>query len=139
MLNLKKIIRIGSNVVDYKMGIAGAFVMALVVFLINFYSTNNTSGSLTAALKQGIYTFIFGGILMKGCENLATKIRIKYLALLASVILPSSLTLFLTYELHQFKGTPKPIESTLPTLVIIPATAIWGYKKRKQSDIKLQL
>jgi hypothetical protein len=37
------------------------------------------------------------------------------------------------------KGTPKPIESTLPTLVIIPATAIWGYKKRKQSYIKLQL
>lgn len=136
MLNFKKIASAGSNFIDYKMGIAGAIIMAIVVFFINFYSTDNTAGSITAALKQGTYTFLFGGILMKGCENLATKIRVKYLALVASVIIPSALTLFLTYELHHFKGTPKPVESTLPTLVIIPATAIWGYKKRRELDLK---
>lgn len=136
MLNIKKITLAGSKFIDYKMGIAGAFVMALAVFFINFYSTNETTGSMTAALKQGLYTFLFGGILMKGCENLAIKIKIKYVALLAAVLIPSTLTLFLTYELHQLKGTPRPLESTLPTLVIIPATAVWGFIKRKQYDSK---
>jgi hypothetical protein len=40
--------------------------------------------------------------------------------------------------MHQLKGTPKPLESTIPTLIIIPATAILGFKKRNQMDLKLQ-
>ena len=118
------------------MGIAGAFVMGVVVFVINYSATNELTGSTTAGLKQASYTFLFGGILMKGCENLATKIRNRTFAIVASVIIPSTLTLFLTYQLHQLKGTPKPLESTYPTLIIIPATAAWGYKKRKQMDVK---
>jgi hypothetical protein len=37
----------------------------------------------------------------------------------------------LTYGLHTLKGTPKPLASTLPTLAIIPATAVWALRKRK--------
>jgi hypothetical protein len=59
-------------------------------------------------------------------------------AILASVIIPSVLTLILTYTMHNLKGTPKPLESTIPTVIIIPATAIWGFKKRNQIDFKLQ-
>jgi hypothetical protein len=40
--------------------------------------------------------------------------------------------------MHNLKGTPKPLESTIPTTIIIPATAIWGFKKRKESDFELQ-
>jgi len=133
---IKKTIAFGSQIIDYKMGIAGAFVMGVVVFVINYSATNELTGSTTAGLKQASYTFLFGGILMKGCENLATKIRNRTFAIVASVIIPSTLTLFLTYQLHQLKGTPKPLESTYPTLIIIPATAAWGYKKRKQMDVK---
>lgn len=77
---------------------------------------------------------MLGGIFMKGCENLATKIKNRTLAIVASVIIPSALILLLTYTIHNFKGTPKPLESTIPTILIIPATAVWGYWKRKQIE-----
>ena len=108
--------------------------MGSVVFGINYFATHEIAGSVTAALKQGGYTFLLGGIFMKGCENLATKIKNRTLAIVASIIIPSALTLLLTYAMHNFKGTPKPLESTIPTLLIIPATAVWGYRKRKYSE-----
>jgi len=124
--------------IDFKIGIAGAFFLGGVVFGINYFATHEIAGSFTAALKQGSYTFLFGGIFMKGCENLATKIKQRKLAIVAAVIIPSALTLILTFTMHNFKGTPKPLESTIPTLLIIPATAVWGYRKRKQLDMELQ-
>ncbi len=131
---LKRVIKFGSRFIDYKMGMAGSVVMGGVVFCINFFSTQNISGSLTASLKQASYTFIFGGLLMKGCELIATRIKNKWLAISSSMLIPSTFTLLLTFFMHNLKGTPKPLESTLPTLIIIPATAIWGYMKRKESD-----
>lgn len=92
-------------------------------------------GSTTAALKQGAYTFILGGILMKGCESIAKGVDNKLLAIAMSVIIPSALTLIMTFAMHNIKGTPKPFESTLPTLIIIPATAVWGTMKRKEYDM----
>jgi len=71
---------------------------------------------------------------MKGCEYLATTIKKRVLAIATSVIIPSALTLILTYTMHNLKGTPKPLESTIPTAIIIPATAIWGFKKRKEME-----
>jgi hypothetical protein len=74
---------------------------------------------------------------MKGCEYLATSIKKRSVALILSVVIPSVLTLILTYTMHNLKGTPKPLESTIPTTIIIPATAIWGLKKRKESNWQL--
>lgn len=136
MVKLQKAAKISHKFMDYKIGCAGAFFLGGVVFGINYFTTHDISGSVTAALKQGGYTFLFGGIFMKGCENLATKIKKRKLAILASVVIPSALTLILTYTMHNFKGTPKPLESTIPTLLIIPATAVWGLKKRKQLEMK---
>lgn len=116
------------------MGSYGALVMAIVVFCINYSGTDHIFQSTTAALKQGSYTFLFGGSLMKGCEYLATHIKNAVLAIVASVIIPSTLTLLLTYSLHNLKGTPKPLASTIPTLFVIPSTAVWGFMKRKQFD-----
>jgi len=136
MIKLRKTVINSGNFIDYKIGFAGAIVMGGIVFGINYFSTHEITGSITAALKQGAYTFIFGGSLMKGCEYLATKIKKRTIAILASVVIPSALTLLLTYSMHTLKGTPKPLESTIPTTIIIPATAIWGLKKRQQSDWK---
>ncbi len=124
--------------IDYKIGIAGAFFLGSVVFCINYFTTYEITGSFTAALKQGSYTFLLGGIFMKGCENLATKIKRRTLAIVTAIIIPSALTLLLTYTMHNFKGTPKPLESTIPTVLIIPATAVWSTRKRKQLDMELQ-
>lgn len=133
-----KFVRIFHQFIDYKIAVAGAVFLGGVVFWINYFATHEIAGSTTAALKQGGYTFLFGGIFMKGCENLATKIKKRTLAIVAAIIIPSALTLLLTYTMHNLKGTPKPFESTIPTVLIIPATAIWSYRKRKQQDIKLK-
>jgi hypothetical protein len=124
MTKIKKAAKYSHQFIDYKIGIAGAMFMGGVVFGINYFSTYEITGSVTAALKQGGYTFLLGGIFMKGCENLATKIKKRTLAILLSVFIPSVLTLILTYSMHNLKGTPKPLESTIPTLLIIPATVV---------------
>ena len=129
----RKIANFGSRYIDYKIGLLGAGVMGSIVFGINYYDTHELLGASTAALKQGSYTFLFGGSIMKGCEYLATKIKKQTIALVTAVIIPSAVSIGLTYGVHSTKGTPKPFESTIPTAVlVIPSTAIWGYRKRKQ-------
>jgi len=126
----------GKKYVDYRIGVSGAIIMGGIVFGVNYYDTHELSGSTTAALKQGGYTFLFGGAVMRGCEYLATKINKKAKALAASIIIPSILSISLTYGIHNLKGTPNPEESTLPTiLTIIPGTAFWGHRKRKQLEL----
>ncbi|GAB1451230.1 hypothetical protein MASR2M47_12860 [Draconibacterium sp.] len=138
MVKLSQVSKTVQKFIDYKIGVAGAIVMGGIVFGINYFSTHEIMGSTTAALKQGAYTFLFGGTLMKGCEYLATSIKKRSVAIISSIVIPSVLTLILTYTMHNFKGTPKPLESTIPTTIIIPATGIWGFKKRNQQDLKLQ-
>jgi len=131
---VRRIAVFGSRFIDYKMGLMGAGVMGCVVFGINYYGSFELYGASTAALKQLVYTFLFGGIIMRGCEYLATRIRKPVFALAAAIILPSAVAIGLTYGVHSMKGTPKPVESTIPTAVlVIPSTAGWGYRKRKQA------
>jgi hypothetical protein len=130
---LLKIIGFGNRFIDYKMGIMGGIVLGCIVFGINYHDTFKWQGALTAAIKQGSYTFLFGGIIMRGCEYLATRIRKRSLALAAAVFIPSAISVGLTYGVHSMKGTPKPLESTIPTaFFVIPSTAVWGIRKRNQ-------
>lgn len=131
---LKRLIAAGGKYIDYKMGLIGAAVMAVIVFGINFSGTHNWFGASTAALKQGAYTALFGGIIMRTCQFLATSIKNRAVALATAVIIPSTVSILLTYGVHCMKGTPKPLASTIPTaMLVIPSTAVWGYMKRKQS------
>jgi len=132
---VKRTIAFGRKYIDYRMGMYGAIVMAAIVFSINYFGTYYLLGSITAALKQGTYTFFFGGVIMRMSERLAVGIRVRRIALIAACIVPSTVSLTLTYGLHSLKGTPKPFESTIPTAIfVIPSTAIWGFMKRKKSD-----
>jgi len=126
-----------SKFFDFKVGIAGGLVMGLVVFFINYFEVDEVIGSLTAALKQGAYTFLFGGSIMKLCETIALKMNPKWIALVLAMLIPSTVSLLLTYGLHSLKGTPLPFESTIPTAIfVIPSTFVWGYLKRKNQDLK---
>lgn len=107
--------------------------MGVIVFLINYDGQGTALGASTAAGKQAAYTFFLGGLFMKQCENLAVRIKPYRTALALAVIVPSLVTLLLTFSLHSLKGTPKPLQSTIPTLMIIPATIVWAYRKRKLS------
>jgi hypothetical protein len=132
---MKKNFRI-HHVIDVKIGLAGGLVMGIIVFMVNYYAANDLMGSFTAALKQGIYTFFFGGIIMKLCEVVAIKINPGLLAIILAVLIPSIISLALTFGLHSMKGTPKPVESTIPTAIfVIPSTLVWGIIKRKRKLI----
>ena len=115
---------------NFKIAIAGALIMGISVFCINYFSTTFLFESITAALKQSAYTFIFGGFLIKSCEYIAAYFKKNSIAILLAIAIPTIITLLLTYGLHMLKGTPKPLASTLPTLAIIPATAVWAIRKR---------
>jgi hypothetical protein len=118
---------------DFKIGLAGGVVMGIIIFLINYFETALLYDSVTAALKQALYTFLFGGSIMKLCETIALKIQCKWLAIFLAMLIPSAISLILTFGVHSLKGTPLPLESTIPTAIfVIPSTFIWGYLKRKR-------
>lgn len=116
---------------DYKIGIAGAIVMGVTVFCINYFITYLPFDSTIASIKQASYTFFLGGFFMKGAEYFAVYVKKYSLAIFLAVCIPSTITILLTYGLHLVKGTPAPLASTIPTLAIVPATLVWSIKKRK--------
>jgi len=133
------IIKWGRKYVDYRMGFIGSVLMGSVVFYINYHGTELTAGvpdiagASTAALKQATYTFFMGGIVMRMAERLATGITNTVLALSLAMIIPSFITLVLTYLMHLTKGTPMPFQSTLPTFfAIVPGTFVWGFIQRRK-------
>lgn len=135
---ISRAIHAGSRFIDYRMAIGGGIVMGAIVFVVNYYGTHQAGGAITASLKQGIYTFLFGGIIMKGCERLAISIQRRTIAILAAILIPSAVAIGLTFGVHSMKGTPRPVASTIPTaLLVIPSTAVWAIRKRKQQTQSL--
>jgi hypothetical protein len=131
---IRKLIALGGKYIDLKMGLIGAGVMAVIVFGINYFAAHELIGAITAALKQGIYTAIFGGIIMRLSGYFATRIKNRFAALAAAMIIPSVIAISLTFCVHSMKGTPEPVGSTIPTAIfVIPSTAIWGYLRRKHN------
>ena len=100
------------------MGLAGAVIMGGIVWLINM--NHGWWPATTAAMKQGAYTFFFGGILIKMLDTLVTRINNRYLAVVIATLTISVITIILVYGIHNMKGTPRPFESTLPTIIMAP-------------------
>lgn len=76
--------------------------------------------ALTAAMKQAAYTFLFGGMLIKLLYSMAGRIKNRFSGVLISSVAVSLLTILLVFLLHSMKGTPKPFESTIPTIILAP-------------------
>lgn len=130
---VNKLKTIAGRHIDYKMGLYGGVVMGVIVFFVNYFHTYEWTGPITAALKQAFYTFLFGGIIMRSSELLATRISVRSLALVLACLVPSAVSIALTFAVHSMKGTPEPLASTIPTAIfVIPSTLIWGYRKREQ-------
>ena len=102
---------------------AGALILGSIVFWINF--DHGVGRAAIAAAKQGTYTFLAGGFLMKFCENISRYFSKKATALFLAVLLPSMLAVALTYLVHKIKGTPEPLNSTIPTMVMAPMGFAW--------------
>ena len=117
------------RLINIRLGLVGALIMGTVVFYINYDS--DLEPALIAALKQAVYTFLFGGLIIKLCQNLSIRYSSKFKSILIASIIPTLMATAATYVVHQTKGTPKPIASTIPTVFIsIPGFLLIGIRKR---------
>ncbi|MBL7203288.1 MAG: hypothetical protein ISS63_03000 [Desulfobacteraceae bacterium] len=107
-----------SRFINLRMGVAGAFVMGSIVWVIN--AGFGWWPATTAAMKQAAYTFLFGGMLIKMLDTIAIRINNRYLAIATATVITASLTIILVYIVNSLKGTPRPFASTLPTIIMAP-------------------
>jgi hypothetical protein len=127
-------IRFLGKYIDYPTAIAGAIIMGFIVGLVN--ADHGLWPAFTAATKQAVYTFLFGGIMIKLLYRLVVIIKPKIPAMIFSTLSVSLLTILLVYLVHSMKGTPKPFYSTLPTIVFAPPGFFaLAWRKRKKSAV----
>jgi hypothetical protein len=116
--------------VDVSTAWKAALFLGLVVYAINF--SHGALTALPAALKQAIYTFLASGFIIRLCENLIKQVKPMIIAWPLAVLVPTAVAVGLTYLMHSLKGTPEPLYSTLPTLLITPpAFAVWAWRSLK--------
>jgi len=124
--------------ISVKLAFAGAIIMSLIVGYINY--DHGFVPALIAALKQATYTFLFGGAILKLLETMVVRIPNKVLALIISVTLITILTTGLVFIVHNLRGTPKPVDSTLPTLILSPFSFFFiALRKRNIFDANKKL
>lgn len=124
---------------DMRMAVAGAFFLGTIVWLINAFAGPELDvvGATTAAFKQGTYTFLAGGIIMRFTERLATRPHwSRGAALTVATLAPSVIAVGATFLVHSLRGTPEPVASTLPTLVMAPPS-FFGWALRKRTRMKM--
>lgn len=116
--------------IDYRGAIAGALVLGGLVFYINL--DHGASAALVAAAKQGTYTFFAGGYMVRLNERIALALEPALLAVPAGMLCAGGLAVFLTFLVHSARGTPEPVRSTLPTLVLVLfGFALLGIRARR--------
>ena len=112
--------------------------MGCIVYWIN--ADHGFWAALPAALKQAAYTAIAGGVLTKICERMAYKFANFSLSIIMGMLVPSVIAVVLTYAVHMLKGTPEPLNSTIPTMILAPiGFIVWGWRRRSQRDKALRL
>ena len=113
------------------MGVLGGIVLGTIVFIINF--DHGVTFAVIAALKQATYTFLAGGFMLRLTENIATNVDNYYMAIVAAVIVSTTVAVALTYLVHSLRGTPEPFNSTIPTMILAPWSFLWwALRKRRQ-------
>lgn len=119
-----------NTIFDVKMGAIGALFMGTVVYIVN--ADHGFDQAIVASVKQASYTFIAGGLLMKLCENLSLLLKSPARSILLAVVVATTLSATLTFVVHSFKGTPKPVFSTLITIAFaVPGFWWWARRKRR--------
>ncbi len=113
--------------IDVSTAWKAALFLGMVVYAINF--SHGALAALPAALKQAFYTLLVSGFIVRLCENIINGIRPMVVAWPLAILVPSAVAVGLTYLMHSLKGTPEPLYSTLPTLLITPpAFAVWAWR-----------
>ncbi len=121
--------------ISIKSATAGALIMGGMVYFVN--REFGFDQAIVAALKQAFYTFFFGGACVRISEIIAVKTENKFMGIALGTLVASCITTGAVYTIHVMKGTPLPIESTIPTLVMAPPGFIflaWIYRTKKDKE-----
>ena len=118
---------------DPKMGLAGGLFLASIVFFINY--DHGVTGAVFAASKQGLYTFLAGGTMMRIAENLSIRFSNPHISVFIAVSVTTLIAITFTFIIHSARGTPKPLYSTIPTMIFAPMGFLW-WAKRKRNQLK---
>lgn len=129
---MKRIFWLFSKFIDFPSAIAGAIIMGVIVGVINHKF--GAWPAFTAALKQAAYTFLFGGMMIKLLYVLTGKIKGFYLSIILSSFIVTVITVLLVFAVHSMRGTPMPLESTLPTAVLAPFGFFFLAFRRKMKN-----
>lgn len=110
----------------------GALVMGAVIFAINV--SHGVGAALVAAAKQATYTLCLGSVIIGLCRRLSVAHPSAWRSMVLATLVPSCLTGSLTFGVHMIRGTPEPLLSTLPTLLIVPPSClIMGLLHRRRA------
>ena len=125
--------------INLKTGFIGGVFLGSVVYWINADFGWQMAG--IAALKQGIYTWFFGGAIVKMCETISQRGQHKWRSILAGAAAASVVAITAILIVHHFKGTPRPFYSSLPVMTLAPLSfLVIGYRaRRKISKPKTQI
>jgi hypothetical protein len=130
---VKSIISFSGKFIDYPSAIAGAVIMGIMVGIINYKF--GTWPAATAAFKQAAYTFLFGGAIIRLLYYIVLAIPGKITSLVVSVFIASGVTISLVYLVHSLKGTPLPLESTIPTALLAPPGFLFLALRRRRASV----
>lgn len=123
-------IRFCSRFIDFPSAFAGAMIMGVIVGYIN--RKFGIWPASTAAIKQAVYTFFFGGMLTKLLYIIQSRFNGKYLPVILPALIVTVITVFLVYLVHSMRGTPMPLESTIPTAILAPfGFSFMAYRKMR--------
>jgi hypothetical protein len=130
---LRRSIRFAGKFIDFPSAFAGAVIMGVIVGYIN--RKFGAWPASTAAMKQAAYTFLFGGMLTKLLYIIAAKIPGKITSTIISALIISVITVALVYAVHSMKGTPMPLESTIPTAILAPfGFSFLAYRRKTKTS-----
>jgi len=106
---IKKIFKISTNHINFKMGSIAGLLCGSVVFYIN--EEYGIWASSAAFVKQFSYNLFIGGYNIKLCEKLA--ISDKKLSIAYATIIPPVSAFLMTYAIHKIGSTPEAFNSSI--------------------------
>lgn len=109
-----------SACINMRQGVVWGIFMGLIVWVINVAVTTppDYHGATTAAIKQAFYTFLIGGFLARVATVLVARPGKPWLVITVATVVSTLLTSVLVLLVHSVRGTPHPLWSSMPTIVI---------------------
>ena len=116
--------------IDVRGGILGGLLLGSAVAWIN--ASHGLAPASIAGTKQAVYTFFFGGAVLRLCVRIASMQGSQMRAMTAAIVLQSLLTSSAIFFVHNLRGTPEPLLSCLPVVMLSPpGFALWAWRTRR--------